>query len=120
MRPDLVATDNFRNPREYLKRLYFDSWVADDAEVGAIAAHIARFATDALARPADTIFPAPAYVVALRAGWMFDAPFETWPIDLPGSGEWSSEATTASAEESLALIRELMPAATDDDDQPAA
>ena len=31
MRPDLVATDNFRNPREYLKRLYFDSWVADDA-----------------------------------------------------------------------------------------
>jgi len=31
MRPDLVDTDNFRNPREYLKRLYFDSWVADDA-----------------------------------------------------------------------------------------
>ena len=29
MRPDLVATDNFRNPREYLARLYFDSWVAD-------------------------------------------------------------------------------------------
>lgn len=25
-----MATDNFRNPREYLKRLYFDSWVADD------------------------------------------------------------------------------------------
>ena len=31
MRPDLVATDNFRNPRDYLQRLYFDSWVADDA-----------------------------------------------------------------------------------------
>ena len=30
MRPDLVATDNFRNPREYIQRLYFDSWVADD------------------------------------------------------------------------------------------
>ena len=30
MRPDLVATTT-RNPREYLKRLYFDSWVADDA-----------------------------------------------------------------------------------------
>jgi len=29
MRPDLVATDNHRNPREYLSRLYFDSWVAD-------------------------------------------------------------------------------------------
>ncbi|HEV7779284.1 MAG TPA: amidohydrolase family protein [Luteibacter sp.] len=29
MRPDLVATDNARNPREYLKRLYFDSCVHD-------------------------------------------------------------------------------------------
>jgi aminocarboxymuconate-semialdehyde decarboxylase len=29
MRPDLVATDNHRNPREYLDRVYFDSWVAD-------------------------------------------------------------------------------------------
>jgi len=31
MRPDLVATDNARNPREYLGRLYFDSCVHDDA-----------------------------------------------------------------------------------------
>ncbi len=29
MRPDLVATDNPRNPREYLHRVFFDSWVAD-------------------------------------------------------------------------------------------
>jgi aminocarboxymuconate-semialdehyde decarboxylase len=29
MRPDLVATDNPRNPREYLTRLYFDSCVHD-------------------------------------------------------------------------------------------
>lgn len=30
MRPDLVATDNPRNPREYFSRLYFDSCVHDD------------------------------------------------------------------------------------------
>ncbi len=29
MRPDLVATDNARNPREYFDRLYFDSCVHD-------------------------------------------------------------------------------------------
>ncbi len=29
MRPDLVATDNARNPREYLNRLYFDCCVHD-------------------------------------------------------------------------------------------
>jgi aminocarboxymuconate-semialdehyde decarboxylase len=31
MRPDLVATDNARNPRDYFGRLYFDSCVHDDA-----------------------------------------------------------------------------------------
>jgi aminocarboxymuconate-semialdehyde decarboxylase len=30
MRPDLVATDNPRNPRDYLKRFYFDSCVHDE------------------------------------------------------------------------------------------
>src|SRR3546814_1905347 len=29
MCPGLVATDNPRNPREYLDRFFFDSWVAD-------------------------------------------------------------------------------------------
>ena len=29
MRPDLVATDNARNPREYMHRMYFDSCVHD-------------------------------------------------------------------------------------------
>jgi aminocarboxymuconate-semialdehyde decarboxylase len=29
MRPDLVAVDNYRNPREYFDRLYFDSCVHD-------------------------------------------------------------------------------------------
>jgi aminocarboxymuconate-semialdehyde decarboxylase len=31
MRPDLVAVDNQRPPREYLSRLYFDTCVHDDA-----------------------------------------------------------------------------------------
>jgi len=31
MRPDLVATDNARNPREYLGRIWFDSCVHDNA-----------------------------------------------------------------------------------------
>ncbi|MBA9068844.1 hypothetical protein FHR71_002594 [Methylobacterium sp. RAS18] len=96
------------------------TWVADDAEVSIIAAHLARLATDAVARGADTIFPSPAYVIALREGWMFAAPFETWPIDLPRATEWSPETTATSVEQSLALIRELMPAVADDDDHPAA
>src|SRR3546814_8107056 len=30
MRPDLVATDNPRNPREYLERFFFDSWRSEE------------------------------------------------------------------------------------------
>src|SRR3546814_13393729 len=29
MRPDLVPTDKLSNPRDSLKHIYFDSWIAD-------------------------------------------------------------------------------------------
>jgi sulfur-carrier protein adenylyltransferase/sulfurtransferase len=54
--------------------------VADDAEVGIIANHAARFAIDALT--GGNAFPHPIYTVALRAGWIFTAPFEAHPLDV--------------------------------------
>ena len=53
--------------------------VADDADVSVIAAHAARMAADALV--AGSGFPHSMYVVSLRAGWIFDQPFEAHPID---------------------------------------
>jgi sulfur-carrier protein adenylyltransferase/sulfurtransferase len=53
--------------------------VADDADVSVIAAHAARMASDALT--AGGGFPHSMYVVSLRAGWIFDEPFEAYPID---------------------------------------
>lgn len=52
--------------------------VADDADVSVIAAHAARMAIDALL--GGDIFPQSMYVVSLKAGWIFDQPFETHPI----------------------------------------
>lgn len=93
--------------------------VADDAEVAIVAGHLARFVTDVLACPEETAFPAPAYALGLRQGWIFSAPFETWPIQLVNAEPWRAQRDTASAEESLDLLRELMPSVFDDHDKPA-
>lgn len=56
--------------------------VADDAEVSVMAAHLARLAIDAALARSPSAFPVSAYVIAMRAGWMFTEPFQVWPIDL--------------------------------------
>lgn len=63
--------------------------VADDADVSVIAAHATRMAADALV--AGNGFPHSMYVVSLRTGWVFEQPFEAYPID----AERSAEATEA-------------------------
>lgn len=93
--------------------------VADDAEVSIIAGHLARLATDVLTRPEDSAFPAPAYAIGLRQGWIFSQPFETWPIDLIGADPWKAAQDPTSTAESLALLRELLPSAFDGHDQPS-
>jgi molybdopterin/thiamine biosynthesis adenylyltransferase len=91
--------------------------VADDAEVAIIAGHLARFATDVLIHPNESAFPVPAYAVGLRRAWIFSDPFETWPIQLVGSEPWKAEQDSASAAESLELLRELLPSAFNGHDQ---
>jgi sulfur-carrier protein adenylyltransferase/sulfurtransferase len=93
--------------------------LADDAEVAIVAGHLARLVTDVLLHPEESAFPAPAYAIGLCAGWIFSAPFEIWPIEFVGAGPWEAERDSTSVEQSLALLRELMPSAFDDHDQPA-
>jgi molybdopterin/thiamine biosynthesis adenylyltransferase len=92
--------------------------VADDAEVSIIAGHLARLVTDVLLSPQESAFPVPAYAIGLRTAWIFSQPFETWPIQLVGSEPWKAEQNSASATESIQLLRELLPSAFDDQDQP--
>ena len=61
---------------------------ADDADVGAIAAHTARMAIDVLVRGDTSNFPHPAYVIGLATDWVFAEPFDTRPIDFSAEGEW--------------------------------
>jgi len=57
-------------------------FVADDADVSVIAAHATRMATDILVDPTGPNFPSSVYMIGLRQGWIFEQPFETFPIDI--------------------------------------
>jgi molybdopterin/thiamine biosynthesis adenylyltransferase len=56
--------------------------IADDADVTAIAAPGARLAIDTLIGREPSWFPLSVYLIGLRAEWIFEAPFETRPIDV--------------------------------------
>lgn len=58
------------------------SMIADDADVSVIAAHLARMALDALLPANESDYPHSAYVIGLRAEWIFAEPFQTFPIKL--------------------------------------
>jgi ubiquitin-protein ligase len=80
--------------------------VADDADVGVIAAHASRMAVDTLVRPDSSAFPHPAYVIGLSAEWLFLEPFDTRPIDFVPEGPWAT-ATPARTEEAIHFMTSL-------------
>lgn len=54
--------------------------IADDADVSVISAHLARMAIDALRPVAESDYPYSAYAIGLRKEWVFQEPFQTFPI----------------------------------------
>lgn len=90
--------------------------IADDAEVTIIAAHITRLVVDILVRD-ETVFPQSAYAIGLRREWIFNAPFETFPIELEAGGEWQQPASDKTNADLIALMRELFPEASEAKDE---
>lgn len=87
--------------------------VADDADVTVIAAHATRMALDALLRQ-ETSFAQPAYAIGLRAEWIFEAPFDTWPIALTPEGVWGPVEDEHLHEQLSAFLKEFFSKAEDD------
>jgi molybdopterin/thiamine biosynthesis adenylyltransferase len=86
--------------------------VADDADVAVIAAHTARFAIDQLLEQTPSRFPHPIYLVGLGPGWIFNQPFETFPVDVETPAtqhETKTNATDTNAGVAFvgALVQEL-------------
>lgn len=82
--------------------------IADDADVSLIAAHMTRMAIDVLARE-ESFFPQSAYAIGLQKQWIFQAPFDTWPIELEAGGQWGMPASEDNSVELKTLIAELFP-----------
>jgi molybdopterin/thiamine biosynthesis adenylyltransferase len=82
--------------------------VADDADVSVIAGQLARLALDTLTQD-ESGFPHSAYAIGLKKGWIFEAPFDTWPIALTPEGEWGPEKDERLDEEITALSEQLFP-----------
>jgi hypothetical protein len=81
--------------------------VADDGDVGVIAAHASRMAIDALVRPDASLFPHPAYVIGLSCEWIFKEPFDTRPIDFVTEGSWAMPASPERTVEALDFMTSL-------------
>lgn len=83
--------------------------VADDADVGVVAAHLTRLVIDTLTRPETSIFPVSAYCIGLTRDWIFEAPFDTWPIAFSPEGAWGPPAEEDAMERALAFMTALIP-----------
>lgn len=83
--------------------------IADDAEVSVISAHATRFVTDILTQPETSIFPYSAYIIGMSSEWIFQAPFDTRPIDLQPEGEWGEYSDTPSPDEIIQLMKQYIP-----------
>lgn len=84
--------------------------IADDGDVSVIAAHATRLAVDALLARSPSMFPVSAYLIGLSEGFIFDQPFETWPVNVgqPAAAmEEDVELAPGVSEEELAIVRAL-------------
>jgi molybdopterin/thiamine biosynthesis adenylyltransferase len=72
--------------------------VADDADVSVIAAHAARYALDYLIGHEPRVYNHPVYLIGLKRDWLFNEPFDTYPIDV-GPPEETQPRTVLSAEQ---------------------
>jgi hypothetical protein len=55
--------------------------------------------------PGESIFPVSAYLIGLKAEWLFLQPFHTFPIDL---GQPEPEATPAMDPKGLEIMQRLI------------
>ncbi len=81
--------------------------IADDADVTVIAAHAARMAIDILIPRDPSAFPYSVYLIGLGKGWIFENPFETYPIDVGTPEPANSEAEIDPAAAAAELIKLL-------------
>ena len=79
--------------------------IADDADVGAIAAAAVRLAIDTLIARDPSLFPYSAYAIGLGVGSVFTQPFEIFPIDIPKAPAAEPKRSLSTEESAAELAR---------------
>lgn len=92
-----------------------EALIADDADVTTIAGHAARLAIDTLISRTPSTFPHSVYLLGLAKQWIFDAPFDTYPIDV-GQHTTSEGSTPADSQEMAAEVARIFQLLTDHKD----
>ncbi|MBI4990286.1 MAG: ThiF family adenylyltransferase [Rhodocyclales bacterium] len=81
--------------------------LAHDSDVGFVATALTRLALDTAKQSDLGDFPYSAYLIGMRREWIFEAPFDTRPIDVQGEG-WNTGKIAASDEDHHAAVRTLL------------
>jgi hypothetical protein len=81
--------------------------VAYDSDVGLVATALTRLAIDTALSRDSSIFPYSVYLLGMRREWIFEAPFDTRPVDVQGQG-WARDENAGSGEDRLAVVEALL------------
>lgn len=80
---------------------------AHDGDVGFIAMALTRLAFDTAMQRDPSDFPYSVYLIGLRREWIFEAPFDTCPIDVQGRG-WDNDEVLVREEDRRAATCTLL------------
>jgi len=81
--------------------------VAFDSDVGFVATALTRLAIDTALSRDPSEFPYSVYLLGMRREWIFEAPFDTCPVDVQGPG-WERDENARSDEDRLAVVEALL------------
>lgn len=81
--------------------------IAYDSDVGFVATALTRLALDTALSRDPSEFPYSVYLLGMRREWIFEAPFDTRPVDVQGQG-WERDENSGSDEDRLAVLEALL------------
>ena len=81
--------------------------VAYDSDVGFVATALARLVIDTALSRDQSHFPHSVYLLGMRHEWIFEAPFDTHPVDVQGPG-WEHDRATVNEEDRIAVLEALL------------
>lgn len=81
--------------------------IAYDSDVGFVATALTRLVIDTALSRDPSEFPYSVYLLGMRREWIFEAPFDTRPIDVQGQG-WERDENAGSGEDKLAVVEALL------------